>query len=214
MKSKLKILATFVMLAATVACISVNFKVAAANGKIEALNICATVFFLLFWALMSRFEAAAKTSALLALYTMASGIVAICEAAGGWANLFTSIFTAPAVMIFYGINFLYNMNILCAVISALSFVILIYSLITLANRKPKPVKNTEAEEVEEKAESIDISETELVAAAAEYVEMINTFENRELELPQQETEAVTEPAEEINNEVAEIAEETAETAEE
>ena len=214
MKSKLKILATFVMLAAAVACITVNFKVAAANGKIEALNICATVFFLLFWALMSRFEAAAKTSAFIALYTMASGIVAICAAAGGWANLFTSIFTAPAVMIFYGINFLYNMNILCAAISALSFVIFIYSLITLANRKPKPVKNTEAEEVEEKAESIDISETELVAAAAEYVEMINTFENKELELPQQETEAVTEPAEEINNEVAEIAEETAETAEE
>lgn len=212
MKSKLKILATFVMLAAAVACITVNFKVAAANGKIEALNICATVFFLLFWALMSRFEAAAKTSALLALYTMASGIVAICEAAGGWANLFTSIFTAPAVMIFYGINFLYNMNILCAVISALSFVILIYSLITLANRKPKHVKNTEAEEVEEKAESIDISETELVAAAAEYVEMINTFENKELELPQEKAD--TEAAEEINNDVAEIAEETAETAEE
>ena len=210
MKSKLKILATFVMLAAAVACITVNFKVAAANGKIEALNICATVFFLLFWALMCRFEAAAKTSALLALYTMASGIVAICAAAGGWANLFTSIFTAPAIMMFYGINFLNNINILCAVISALSFVILIYSLITLANRKPTPVKTAEPEEIEEKAESIDINETELVAAAAEYVEMINTFENKELELPQEET--VTEPAEEINNEVAEIAEETAEIA--
>ena len=67
-------------------------------------------------------------------------------------------------------------------------------------------------EIEEKAESIDISETELVAAAAEYVEMINTFENKELELPQEAT--VAEPVEEINNDVAETAEETAETAEE
>ena len=214
MKSKLKILSTVIMLAATVACIVVNFKAASANEKVAAVNICATVFYLLFWALMCRFEAAAKTSALLALYTMASGIVAICAAAGGWANLFTSIFTAPAIMMFYGINFLNNINILCAVIGAVSFVILIYSLITLANRKPTPVKTAEPEEIEEKAESIDINETELVAAAAEYVEMINTFENRELELPQQETEAVTEPAEAINNEVAEIAEETAETAEE
>lgn len=208
MKKKLELIATIVMIAAAVVCIAVNFPAASAAAPVEAANITATVFFLLFWVLFSRLEVAAKISAYIALYTMVAGVVAFFSTIGGWANLFSNLLTAPAIMIFYGIKFFDNMNALCAVMSVFSFVILIYSLITLVNRKPAPVKQSEEEEKEEPpvAESIDISETELVAAAAEYVELINTFENEEIDLPAENAEEIT--AEEA---VAEIpAEETAE----
>ncbi|MBQ9845202.1 MAG: hypothetical protein IJO54_03880 [Oscillospiraceae bacterium] len=190
MKKKLELLSTIAMLVAAIVCIAVNFSEASSGATVTATNITATVFFLLFWALMTRFEAAAKVSAFIALYTTISGIVAICAFMGGWESLFTNVFTAPAIMLFYGIKFINNINVLCGVMSIVSFVILIYSLITLANRKPAPkqaVKAEKAAETEEKSESIDISETELVSAAAEYVEMINTFENKELELPPEES---------------------------
>lgn len=190
---KLNLLCTIAMLAATVACIAVNFSAAAANETVTATNICATVFYLLFWALMSRFVPAAKTTALIALYTMAAGIIAVFAPIGGWESLFTNIFTAPAIMIFYGINFLKNISILCGVFSVISFVILIYSLITLANKKPQP-KQVKEEAAENKAPAIEISETEMVAEAAKYVENINTFENKELELPQEETVEDTDTA--------------------
>lgn len=202
---KLNLLCTIVMLAATVACIVVNFKAAATNEVVEATNICATVFYLLFWALMTRFVPAAKTTALIALYTMVAGMVAIFAPLGGWEGLFTNVFTAPAIMMFYGINFLKNLNILCGVFSVISFIILIYSLITLANKKPQPKKTAE-EPVEEKAPAIEISETEMIAEAAKYVENINTFENVELELPQEdeaENAETAETAEEIYAEPAE-----------
>ncbi len=196
MKKKLELLSTIVMLAATVACIAVNFSAASKGLSVEAINITATVFFLLFWALISRLETAAKTSALIALYTMVSGVLAICATLGGWASLVTNIITAPAIMMFYGLKFFENMSVLYVIMSIVSFVILIYSLITLANRKPVPVK-AEEEKAEEPqtAESIDISETELVSAAAEYVEMINTFENKEIELPQEDAETTVEKEE-------------------
>jgi len=196
MKKKLELLSTIVMLAAVIACIAVNFSVASKGLPVEAINITATVFFLLFWALISRLEAAAKTSALIALYAMVSGVLAICATLGGWASLVTNIITAPAIMMFYGLKFFENMSVLYAIMSIVSFVILIYSLITLANRKPAHTKGEEEKakepQIAEKAESIDISETELVSAAAEYVEMINTFENKEIELPMEEAETAEE----------------------
>ena len=78
------------MLAAAVAVIAVNFKAASSGAAIEAVNITATVFYLLFWALMTRLGPASKISSLIALYTLAAGIVGICADVGGWSNLFTS----------------------------------------------------------------------------------------------------------------------------
>lgn len=186
---KLNLICTIAMLGAAAACIAANFASASSGASVTPTNITATVFYLLFWALMTRFAPAAKTSALLALYSMAAGILAICADLGNWASLLTNIITAPAIMMFYGIRFFGSLTMLCVVISVVSFVILIYSLITLANRKPVQVKTEKTEDTqktEQIAESIDIPETEMIAEAAKYVENINTFENKELE-PAQET---------------------------
>ena len=183
---KLNLLCTIAMLAAAIACIVVNFASASAGTAVTPTNITATVFFLLFWALMSRLVPASKTSALLALYTMVAGILAICADLGNWASLFTNIITAPAIMMFYGLRFFGSITVLCVAVSIISFVILIYSLITLANKKPVPVKTEKAEEPVPVAESVDIPETEMIAEAAKYVENINSFENKEIEEPEQQ----------------------------
>ena len=201
---KLDIFCTAVLLLAAMVCGIINFPNTVNNAALTSLNITATIFFLLFWALMLRFRPAAKASAWLGLYVFAAAIVGFFSLVGDWANLFTRIFTTPAATLFYGVKFVNDDKFFYVFMAIVSFSILIYSLITLVNKKPAPTKaekaeakaKAEAEAVPAIAEGVNLDETEVVAEAAKYVEMINTFENEEIEATP-ETVAETEQTEQV-----------------
>ena len=192
---KLDIFCTAVLLLAAMACGIINFPNTVNNAALTSLNITATIFFVLFWVLMLRFRPAAKTSAFLGLYVFAASMVGFCSLIGEWANVFTKIFTTPAATLFYGVKFVNDYKFFYVFMAIVSFSIVIYSLITLVNKKPAPTKAEKAEakaKVEAEAiaaaetvpaiaEGVNLDETEVVAEAAKYVEMINTFENEEIE---------------------------------
>ena len=194
---KLDAFCTAVLLIAAMACGIVNFPNAVNGVEISVLNITATVFFLLFWALMLRFGPAAKVSAWLSFYVFSVSIVGVCSILGGWENLFTKIITTPALTLFYGIKFVKDNRVFFPIMAVISFALLFFSLVTLANRKPaqpkaKKGKKAQQEEtavepapIPEKAESITLSETEVVSEAAKYVEMINSFENKEIDFAEE-----------------------------
>ena len=191
---KLDIFCTAVLLLAAMACGIINFPNTVNNAALTSLNITATIFFLLFWVLMLRLRPAAKTSAFLGLYVFAASIVGFCSLVGEWANIFTKIFTTPAATLFYGVKFINDYKFFYVFMAIVSFSIVIYSLITLVNKKPAPTKAEKAaakakaealaaaEATPAIAESVNLNDTEVVAEAAKYVEMINTFENEELEI--------------------------------
>lgn len=215
---KLDTFCTAVLLIAAMACGIVNFPNTVNGAEITVLNVTATIFFLLFWALILRFGPAAKVSTWLSLYVFASSMIGLCSILGEWENILTKIITTPALTLFYGIKFIKDNRVFFPIMAVISMALLFFSLVTLANRKPaqpKAKKGKDSPQLEaaeqpaaitEKAESITLSETEVVSEAAKYVEMINSFENKEIDFVEEPAE---QPAEETETaEPAAITEQT------
>lgn len=162
MKSKLDTLCKLVVLAATVVCIVVNFDAAYTAQPVTAVNIAATGFYLVFIALMTRFGPASKTITFISLYSLCISVIGICAIMGEWTNIAVKILAAPVVMVFYGIKFFASLTVLYILISIISFVILIYSLTTMANRKPKQPVQKKSEVKSETTEESDTAKVELI----------------------------------------------------
>ncbi len=150
MKNKLETLCTVSVVLSAVVCMAVNFNAAFNNLTPNALNMVATVFFLLFWILILRFAPAAKISSILSLSVMIGAIIGFCSVIAGWnsgiVKILLFLFVFPPKALFYGVNFLVDDKILYIFIAIFAFVILIFSLITLVNKKTKPenYKKTES----------------------------------------------------------------------
>ena len=173
MKSKLDTLCTIAVFAATIACIVINFDAAYALQPVTAVNIAATGFYLIFILLMTRLGPASKTTTLISLYALCTSIVGICAIMGEWTNMAVKIMIAPVVMVFYGIKFFSNITVLYVLISGISFAVLICSLFTLANRKPKQPKQKKADIKTEEPAKSKIAET-AEPAEAELIENTHT----------------------------------------
>ena len=141
MKNKTQLACTISLLLGAVVVMVINFSVGFMGDKPEAVNIAATIFYLIFWILMLRFKPAAKTSSLLSLYTMIGSVVGFCSIAGNWAGGFVSVIlvplTFPVGALFYGLRFMQDFKIFYLITALISFVILIFSLITLVNGPSK-----------------------------------------------------------------------------
>ena len=172
MKNRFQTLCTIVMLALAVVCIAVNFNVAFMGDTPQAVNITVTVFYLLFWALIMRLEPAAKTSAWMALYSMMASIVALCSILGQWGGFGSTLATVlvfPVSSLFYGIRFIPDFRLLYVVTAIISFIILIRSLITVANKKPQQPKQEKHKEPQQAETPLvpEIVEAEVVAENVE-----------------------------------------------
>lgn len=153
------------MLALAVVCIAVNFNIAFMGDTPQPINITATVFYLLFWALILRLQPAAKTSSWLALYSMVASIVGFCAIFGDWSGFGRTIATVlvfPVSSLFYGIKFVSNFSVFYFIVAMISFVLLICSLITVANPKvpqPKQKKDKQKQPEEKSAATPLVPET-------------------------------------------------------
>ena len=141
MKSKTQLICTISLLLGAVIVIAINFSAGWMGDKPQSANIAATAFYLIFWVLMLRFKPAAKASSILSLYTMIGSIVGFCATAGQWGGGFVSVILFPLVFpsgaLFYGLRFMQDFKIFYILTAAISFAILIFSLITLVNKPSK-----------------------------------------------------------------------------
>lgn len=141
MKNKTQTICTAALLLGAVIVMAVNFPAGWNGGPPQAANIAATAFYLIFWVLMLRFKPAAKTSALLSLYTMIGSIIGFCSVAGSWGGGFATVILVPIIFpagaLFYGLRLIQDFKIFYIVTAAISFVIMIFSLITLVNKPTK-----------------------------------------------------------------------------
>ena len=141
MKNKTQLVCTISLLLGAVIVIAINFSAGWMGDKPQSVNIAATAFYLLFWVLMLRFKPAAKASSILSLYTMIGSIIGFCATAGEWSGGFVSVIlfplTFPSAALFYGLRFMQDFKIFYLIVAAISFAILIFSLITLVNKPSK-----------------------------------------------------------------------------
>ena len=137
MKNKSQLLCTITLLLGAIIVTALNFSVAWSGDKPQATNMAATGFYLLFWVLMVRFKPAAKASALISLYTMVAAILSFLSLSGEWGGFILRAFAAPATAVFYGIKLIESLYIFYILSAVFSFVVLIFSLITMVNKPSK-----------------------------------------------------------------------------
>jgi len=141
MKSKTQTICTAALLLGAVTVMAINFSAGWNGGPPQAVNIAATVFYLIFWVLMLRFKPAAKTSALLSLYTMIGCIIGFCSVAGNWGGGIITVLIVPVIFppasLFYGLRIVGGYQMFYILSAVISFVIMIFSLITLVNKPSK-----------------------------------------------------------------------------
>lgn len=169
-KLNLKLICMVSLLGAALICAVVNFSNGFMGGPPTAVNITATIFFLLFWALMTQFYPAAKTSFFMSIYTLVTAIIGFCVAGEylGAANIVISFVIFPCASLFYGLNFLQNFKLFYLIIALISSAIMLFSLITLVNKKPKAKPQPQPEETEtDKTEAAEEAEQDEAPAETE-----------------------------------------------
>lgn len=181
-KLNLKPICMVSLLGAALICAVVNFSNGFMGGPPTAVNITATIFFLLFWALMTQFYPAAKTSFFMSIYTLVTAIIGFCVAGEylGAANIVISFVIFPCASLFYGLNFLQNFKLFYLIIALISSAIMLFSLITLVNKKPKAKPQPQPEETEtDKTEAAEEAEQDEASAETETAEEVAETEQTE-----------------------------------
>ena len=137
MKNKTQTICTAALLLGAVAVMAINFSAGFMGGPPTAANITATVFYLIFWVLMLRFKPAAKASTFLSIYTMVGSIIGFCSVMGNWGGGIVTVLLVPIIFppaaLFYGLKIIGSYPVFYMLSALISFTIMIFSLITLAN---------------------------------------------------------------------------------
>jgi len=141
MKNKAQTICTAALLLGAIIVIAINFSAGLMGSPPTAVNIAATIFYLIFWVLMLRFKPAAKASALLSLYTMIGCIIGFCSVAGNWGGGIITVLIVPIIFppasLFYGLRIVGGYPLFYMFSAVISFVIMIFSFITLVNKPSK-----------------------------------------------------------------------------
>ena len=137
MKNKTQFICTVTVLAAFIACAGVNFSNAFSGAEVSSSNIAATGLFLIFWLLLTRFRPAAKVSIILSIFLLTTSVVGFCATTGDWFGLGVKVITFPTIAVFYALSFISSWTVFYIITAAISFAILVFSLISLANNQPK-----------------------------------------------------------------------------